>query len=83
MNETADPIFAALLSYLDKHPEGSGWYRIEMACGIPRDQFPPGTNMMTYLQAMVAAGLIRTEKLNGKERFFSAPRENAAKLEWR
>ena len=47
-----------LLQYLAKRGEPTNWYPIEQACSLPRNEFPEGTNIMTFLEDLKERGLI-------------------------
>jgi hypothetical protein len=68
-SEAQQRIEAELLRILRASPEGCGWYALEMQCGIPRAEFPPGTNVMTFLEALESEGAVRKVDHQGKQRY--------------
>ena len=62
-------IRAEITRLVGTSPEGCGWYSLEMRFGIPRQEFPPNTNIMTFLTELEAEGAVRRETVDGKDRY--------------
>lgn len=56
-----DEAETGILAVLKEHGP-VGWYVLEMRVAVPRQQFRGGYNVMTYIEDLIAAGLVqRTE----------------------
>jgi predicted transcriptional regulator len=64
-----DRIRTEIRRILAATPDGCGWYSLEMRFGISRQEFPPNTNIMTFIEELESEGEIHREKVEGRERF--------------
>lgn len=74
MTAPSDQIKSDLLRILRDNPDGCGWYALEIRCRVPRAEFPPGTNVMTFLDALEAEGAVRKVEHLGKQRYVAVDR---------
>ncbi|MEY4582141.1 MAG: hypothetical protein RL701_6844 [Pseudomonadota bacterium] len=70
--DARDRIIAEIKRLLGTTPEGCSWYALEQRFGIARQDFPPNTNVMTFLKELEADGEVQRRTVNGKERYVSA-----------
>jgi predicted transcriptional regulator len=62
-------IRAEIRRLLGTSPDGCGWYSLEKRFGIARQEFPPHTNIMTFLTELEAEGEVERKTVDGKERY--------------